>query len=439
MHTISRRQFLGTLAAASLTRAANGAASSFLLDNEKRALPSPQNSGIEHVVFVSMENRSFDHILGWLPHANGKQAGLTYLDKSGHPHSTYHLTDYQNCALTDPDHSYAGGRIQFDGGKCDGWLRAATNDLFPIGYYEAKDLSFLSQAAPFWTTCDHYFAAILAPTYPNRFYMHSAQTDRLDQSLTLSTLPTIWDRLASAGLDGRYFYNDIPFTAFWGVKYLGITHPYAEFLAACETGTLPHVSYLDPRFIDEASGTSNDDHPHADIRNGEAFLNQVYAAVTNSPAWQNTVLIITFDEWGGFFDHVAPPLGPIPPADAVLGSDGRLGFRVPALIISPFARRQFVARRAFDHTSVLKLIEWRWNLAPLTVRDAGANNLAAILDFDQPDSSAPAFSVPVGPFGGVCTSGLPGPTPGVPSAIGEQNEWSAVASLAAQFGFQTAQ
>jgi phospholipase C len=198
---------------------------------------------------------------------------------------------------------------------------------------------------------------------------------------------------------------------------------------------LPQVSYIDPRFIDESSGTSNDDHPHADIRNGESFLNQVYTAVTTSPAWQNTILIITFDEWGGLFDHVAPPLGPIPAADAALGSDGRLGFRVPSLIVSPFARRQFVARRPFDHTSVLKLIEWRWSLAPLTVRDAAANNLAAILDFNEPDISAPAFSVPIGPFGSVCASGV---TPAVPAGNSEQNEWSPVESLARQYGFPTA-
>lgn len=435
MHKISRRGFLGTLAAASLAKGANAGPVSFFIEDEKAALPSPHNSGVEHIVLVAMENRSFDHILGWLPHANGKQAGLTYLDKSGHPHATYHLTDYQNCALADPDHSYVGGRIQFDGGRCDGWLRAATNDLFPIGYYEARDLSFLGQAAPYWTTCDHYFSAILAPTYPNRLYMHAAQTDRLDQSTNVSTLPTIWDRLAAAGVDGRYFFNDIPFTALWGPKYLGITRPYAEFLGFCETGLLPQVSFVDPRFVDEASGTSNDDHPHADIRNGEAFLNQVYTAVTNSPAWRSTVLIITFDEWGGFFDHVAPPLGPIPPADAAVGSDGRLGFRVPAIIVSPFARRRYLARREFDHTSVLKLIEWRWDLDPITVRDASANNLAAILDFDQPDLSVPDFNVPVGPFGGACASGL---TPGVPLTDGEQNEWTPVANLANQYGFPIA-
>ena len=433
MQTISRRAFLSTLTAASLAGAADAASfSTFLSEDHEHTVPSPQNSGIEHVVLVAMENRSFDHILGWLPHANGRQKGLSYPDKSGHRHHTFHLTDYQNCSYADPDHSYEGGRIQYDGGRCDGWLRAATNDLFPIGYYEAKDLSFLSHAAPGWCVCDNYFAAILAPTYPNRFYMHSAQTDRLDQSMTLSTLPTIWDRLAAAGIDGRYFYNDVPFTALWGFKYVGISYPYAEFLGLCDSGMLPQVSYVDPRFIDEASGTSNDDHPHADIRNGEAFLNQVYSAVTNSPAWQSTVLIITFDEWGGFFDHVPPPLGPIPPGDAALGSDGRLGFRVPALIISPFARRRRVVGTPFDHTSVLKLIEWRWNLAPLTVRDANANNLAAALNFDEPKLDAPVYNVPIGPFGGVCSLGL---TAATPQPDNEEGEWAAIRGLAQRYGF----
>ncbi len=196
-----------------------------------------------------MENRSFDHFLGWMPHANGRQNGLTYLDKQGVPHHTYHLTDYQNCNLADPDHSYTGGRIQYDNGACDGWLRAGTDDLFPIGFYTAKDLSFLSQAAPQWTVYDNYFAGILAPTYPNRFYQHAAQTDRLDQSTSISVLPTIWDSLSKASLQGRYFYSDIPFTAFWGFKYLGISRPFAEFLTLCASGQLPQVSFVDPRFV----------------------------------------------------------------------------------------------------------------------------------------------------------------------------------------------
>jgi phospholipase C len=297
-----------------------------------------------------------------------------------------------------------------------------------------RDLSFLGHAAPQWTTCSNYFAGILSSTYPNRFYQHAAQTDRLGQSTTISMLPTIWDRLAAAGLSGRYYYSDIPFTALWGSRYLPISRPYAEFLAACATGTLPNVSFVDPRFVDENSGTSNDDHPHADIRNGEAFLNQVYQAVTKSPAWANTVLVINFDEWGGFFDHVPPPLKPIPPGDKAVGSDGRIGFRVPSLVISPFARRSHISTTQFDHTSVLKMIEWRWSLDPLTVRDATANNLANVLDFNRPSLYAPQYAVPPGPFGGACSSSATLNST-APSTSSEETEWSAVQALAVQYGF----
>lgn len=141
--------------------------------------------------------------------------------------------------------------------------------MFPIGYYLASDLPFLSRAASKWTVCN-YFAGILAPTYPNRIYMHSARTDRIKNSTTISTLPTIWDQLSAAGR-GTYYYSDIPMTALWGSRYLSISQSFGNFLGYCATGNLPEVSFVDPRFEDESSGTSNDDHPRADIRNGEAY------------------------------------------------------------------------------------------------------------------------------------------------------------------------
>src|SRR5690349_2323819 len=140
-------------------------------------LPEPSESGIEHVVLVMMENRSFDHFLGWLPGADGRQAGLAYPDHDGILQPTHHLLDPQGCAFSDPDYSYAGGRVEFDHGACDGWLRAGSNDVYSIGYYEQADLAFLGQAAPLWTVCDRYFAAILGPTYPNRIYQHAGVTD----------------------------------------------------------------------------------------------------------------------------------------------------------------------------------------------------------------------------------------------------------------------
>lgn len=393
-------------------------------------LPSPTSSGIKHVVVVMMENRSFDHFLGWLPEADGKQSGLTYQDKSGNSHSTYHLApDYQGCGHPDPDHSYKGGRVEYDGGACDGWLRAGSNDKYSIGYYKQGDLSFLGQAAPRWSTYDRYFAAIMSETYPNRIYQHSAQTDRITNTTTISKLPTIWDLLARHGLSGRYYYSDLPFLALWGAKYLPIGRQVTTFYADCAAGTLPHVSFVDPRFLGEDNGVSGDDHPHADVRNGETFLNRIYKAVTTGPNWSKTLLVINFDEWGGFFDHVPPHKASIPAADKAAGNkDGLRGFRVPALVISPWSKRGHVSHTVYDHTSVLKLIEWRWGLPNLTVRDAQANNLATSLDFRYPSQRAPQFSVPPGPFGAPCLPGTPEPV---------EEEWGPLQTVAKSYGWPT--
>ena len=352
-------------------------------------LPRPADAGFDHVVVLCMENRSYDHFLGWLPSANGRQAGLRYPDKSGAWHSTYRLNTFQGCGHQDPDHSYQGARVEYDGGACDGWLRV--NDPFAIGYYTQPDLAFTGRAAPAWTVCDNYFAATLGPTFPNRLYLHSAQTDRISNTFSLTSLPTIWDRLAAAGVPANYYFSDLPFLALWGAKYLGISQSFLQFKSAAALGTLPAVSYLDPSLgLELVDGLSSDDHPHGDIRNGEAFMNLVYRAVTTGPNWPRTVFIITFDEWGGFFDHVAPTAAP----DTNPALTGLRGFRVPALVISPLAGRGAVAHGLYDHSSILKLIEWRWGLAPLTPRDNAANNLADVLDFTSPPRlSAPQWNV----------------------------------------------
>jgi phospholipase C len=242
--------------------------------------------------------------------------------------------------------------------------------------------------------CDRYFAAMMAPTFPNRFFLHAAQTDRTTTSADkLATMPAIWDRLAEAGVAGRYFFSDVPYTALWGTRYLGISKPIAQFRAAAAAGTLPAVSFVEPGFLGEAiPGLAEDEHPLADIRLGQHFLDTVYDSVVSSPNWPNTVLVITYDEWGGFFDHVPPPVGPDPNPD--LGA-GLRGFRVPCLVISPRSPRGTVAHGLYDHTSILKMIEWRFGLAPLTVRDAAANNLAEVLDFANPPLlDAPRYDVP---------------------------------------------
>src|SRR5690349_18567329 len=150
---LSRRRFLKQSACAAGALSLLGKGSLLRATPRNKNLPTPNRSGIEHIVLVMMENRSFDHFLGWLPGAEGRQAGLLYSDTAGVQHPTYALTqqsppDYQGCGHPDPDHSYTGGRTELDNGACDGWLRAGSNDLYAIGYYTQNDLAFLGAAAP---------------------------------------------------------------------------------------------------------------------------------------------------------------------------------------------------------------------------------------------------------------------------------------------------
>src|SRR5215475_10918366 len=140
-------------------------------------VPDPRNLPLDTIVVLMMENRSFDHYLGWLPGADGRQGGLVYSDAAGAGHATHRLTgDFQGCAHPDPDHSWEGGRAQVDGGRMDGFLRSGENDVFSIGYYAEQDLPFMPSVAREFTTFDRFFCSLLASTYPNREYMHSAQS-----------------------------------------------------------------------------------------------------------------------------------------------------------------------------------------------------------------------------------------------------------------------
>ena len=376
-------------------------------DQSVQDLARKKSAAVKHIVVLTMENRSFDHFLGWVPGADGKQAGLTYPDSSGGLHATHELApDFQGCSFGDPDHSYSGGRAEYDGGRADGWL--FVNDVFSIGYYTQADLAFWSRAVPLWTTFDNYHPAILSETFPNRIYLHAGQSDRISNTFSISHLPTIWDRLSAAGLKGRYYFSDAPFVALWGFRYLGISRLISSFYSDAAAGTLPDVAYIDGEYLQELIGTGNDDHPHGDVRNGEQFIASVYDAIATSPQWSSTVLIVNFDEWGGFYDHVPPPTAAIPPATAAAGdTDGRLGFRVPALIVSPFARKAAVAHRQYDHTSVLRMIESTFGLASLTVRDATANDMADELDFSHPRPAPAPLRLPQVHYGVPCLSSGP--------------------------------
>ena len=401
-HDVSRRAFLA--GAAGLAVAAGTATSALARTvagdepaKPRPRLPRPQDAPFDTVVVLMMENRSFDALLGWLPGADGKQAGLKYVDSDGAEKETYRLApDFQGCDLQDPYHFWQSMRDHYNGGACDGFLKTQpVGDRFPLGYYTDEDLPILAALSSNYTTFDRYFCSMLGPTWPNRLYQLAATTDvnttgffpAPTEPRPVNLTTTIFDRLQEAGKTGAYYTYGEPMTElFASKKYDSITYPIDAFFEDAEKGNLADVVFVDPDYTthSELTGTSNDYHPYGSVQAAEEFVAQVHDALAKSPQWDRMVAVLNFDENGGFFDHVEPPRVR---DDTVIPGGGeqpdltRLGFRVPAIAFGPFAPRRIEQRGPFEHCSVLKMIEWRHRLEPMSLRDRTARNLATALDF----------------------------------------------------------
>jgi phospholipase C len=407
-----------------------------LLDNTEHLATSMLNqpaaiSPIDTVVILMMENRSFDHYLGWLAtDASYLDAGrerygtgftvegridLAYPDPvTDELVATYHLPErigqqdpWRGCGHPDPGHGPVQGRAQRDGG----FLAADSgNDVFALGYFTGDDLPIYAPLARSFTIFDHYHAALLSSTYPNRLYLQSAQCgDDMDPPLPINEVgfdwPAIWDRLLAAGVSCANYFVDVPSSLFFGPRMLPILRPLADFFIDAAAGRLPHVVLLDPSYI---SGFRTDDHPIGDMRVAQAFVANVVRALVHSPQWERLALFVTYDEWGGFFDHVAPPILPDDRSSSVdLLNFGQAGFRVPTFLVSPYALPNYVDHRQYDHTSILRFLEWRFLGAPaegpdgsgwwLTARDRNANNIGASLQMQRTSAFdiGPIPAVPV--------------------------------------------
>jgi phospholipase C len=370
----------------------------------RKALPSPRNFPIDTFVVLMMENRSFDHYFGWHPDADAQNEGLSYPDAQGSPVSTHHLTpDYQGCGHPDPDHSWDGGRHQYNDGAMDGFVQGnaegAGSDEFAAGYYLKEDLGFAPHCADAFTSFDRYFHSIMASTFPNRHYQWAAQAGgQRGNDYVINEWETIFDRAQQHGVSVGYYNSDLPVAALYGERGLSWTRPIADFYADAAAGTLPNVVFVDPPFRDGGGGdgTSADDHPHGDIRLGQAFVSDVVHAFMESPQYRTGVMFVNYDEWGGFFDHVKPRRVPDDRSSRNIEEDwGLTGFRTPTLAISPYARGGRISHQFATHESILKLISYRFGLGHLTKRHRYATNIGRSLrfsekpDFDPPDLPDP--------------------------------------------------
>jgi phospholipase C len=374
---------------------------------------------IDHVVILMMENRSFDHYFGWL----GRDVGYlergvrrygpsfridavsqqTWPDPEGRPVDTFHLPSddmpdpWRGCGYEDPGHSWTAGLAQRDRGFLG---EGSGNDRFALGYYEGDDLPFLSRLARRFTTFDRYHCSALTSTQTNRRYLHSGWSGGYNHNyIPLAEggfqFDTIWDRLRRARVPVRSYFADLPSLAFWGHRLNAMWTPIERYFSDCRNGRLPAVSFIDPPYL---PWWQADDHPHADPRAGQRFLRDVFRAFARSPHWERGLFLLTYDEWGGFYDHVAPPKLP----DVLAGVDefgydhAQAGFRVPTVMASPYARPGYVDHRTYDHTSILRFLEWRFLGAPpegpgagsapwaLSERDRHANNIGASLGASDP-------------------------------------------------------
>ena len=239
---------------------------------------------------------------------------------------------------------------------------------------------------------------MMGPTWENRLYQLTGTTQlcmkdgfpQTDEARPFNIETAIFDRVRGAGLTAGYYSYGEPMTGlFPQKKYDDISWHISQFWTDARDGHLANVVFVDPDYTDaaETDGTSNDYHPRGSVLRGEEFVGRVHNALKDSPQWERMVFVLNFDEHGGFFDHVPPPecqddtvladLGPCPDLK-------RLGFRVPAIAMGPFAPRKIETAGPYEHCSILKMIAWRWGLEPLTLRDRTARNFANALDFTTP-------------------------------------------------------
>ncbi|MBX2797310.1 MAG: alkaline phosphatase family protein [Myxococcales bacterium] len=382
MNKLPRRRILqGIGATAGLAACGDGPSSS----STTTSVVEP--GSIDTIVMLMMENRSFDHVFGSLSLVEGRtdvdglRPDLFNAAIDGTPVYPTQLVD--PCTEPDPPHGWNTSREQLDGGSCGGFVRAYQNDnkgedfdLSQVMAYQTRSMQPISYAlADAYALCERWFSSVLSSTWPNRIYWHAGTS----QGIRTNDLPkgrpysatTIWDQLQEAGVDWSYYFTDLPTLGLWNTaNWQGRLKRIDNFYAEVEAGILPPVVCVD------AAASFNDDHPPHHPLLGQLFIASIYEALARSRYWDRCLFIVTYDEAGGFYDHVPPPLTDDDHAD--LGFD-QLGFRVPAFVAGPYVRN-VVSNVQFDHTAAIRFIQSQYDLPPLTARNAASNDLGELLD-----------------------------------------------------------
>lgn len=398
---VDRRDFLkgvGAVAGATLLSPSLAACDNGGSEGPLRPLRGDGSSPlhyIDNVVIVQMENRSFDHYFGSYSLDEGRTEVEGLRADMANPTTDsgvdvpieWLASDY--IIHPDPGHSHGACMDQWNAGANDGfvrdWERLLSEEEYEeklgwaMGYYKREQLPVYYTLADHFTLCDHWFCSMLGPTWPNRFYSYAATSDGSRDNKSALTSETIFDKLQASGVSVSIYAQTIlsltlmtPFG-----KSHGLPKGLKKFFADAANGNLPQVSIVEPDY------SLNDDHPPQDVRLGQAFVSSIYEALRTSPQWDRTLMIVFYDEHGGFYDHVAPP--------TVEGEERdtfeQLGFRVPGMLIGPMVKRGHVMKNVVDHSSLPKLLSDIFGIAQINERAAKSGSFLDAFEMEYIDAT----------------------------------------------------
>jgi phospholipase C len=364
---------------------------------------------IKHFVFLFQENHTFDNYFGTRPGVDGVPPGTCMPVKAGTVTPCEKPYPIGQSGITDLGHTVAQFYREYDGGKMDGFVEANSDNgrdgSMAMGYYDDSDLPYYWNIADEYALFDRFFSSARGGSIPNHMFAVTGTPGITGKQEEIppngwGALPTIFDRLQAAGVSWKFYIENYDPTITFRTRdtvekvdraaqviwapVLGykrfVDNPELskhivsldEYYKDVDEGNLPAVSYIVP------SGDS--EHPPGRVQAGERLVQSLLVQLMRSDSWDSSAFFWTYDDWGGWYDHVRPPF---------IDKWG-YGFRVPALLVSPYARQDFVSSRTSDFTSILAFIEHNWNLAPLAGRDAKASDLTEVFDFTKPPR-APVF------------------------------------------------
>jgi phospholipase C len=359
---------------------------------------TPSMPEIEHIVVLMMENHSFDNLLGMVSHQVPGRRGVDGfrlrhgkpIDANPDANGTAVVAQHASspCQLQgEPSQSWSASHAAYDNGLNDGFVKAST----PVAmhYWDKRDIPFTYSLAEHFPIGERHFCSVLGQTFPNRRFLFAGTSfGTVDDTFPNDPPPngTIFDRLDANRINWAVYYQNYPTLELVPDADTPARAPrvrkFDGFLSDAAAGRLPQFTFLDPNY-----STTSEENPQ-DIQLGERYIAQVVHALMSARTWKHTVLFLTYDEHGGYYDHVPPPPAIVPdsiPPDLAPGDPpaafDRYGFRVPTIVVSPWAKPHYVSRVVHDHTSITAFIERKWNLPAMTLRDANAHPMTNYFNF----------------------------------------------------------